>query len=152
MARTVVLICFMAFGWPMAVLADSLGPVFPGNHLLTVGGVVPGDEGLVSPENDVLAAGVVVPNEESGLLSPASTEENATDCLRTSAGSERPIGCRNTAGSGAGLQVGAQLEPATSDLKLFLLTVVLLGGLQRFLTSTYYSALWDRLFSPLNWC
>jgi hypothetical protein len=138
----------MAFGWPMAVLADSLGPVFPGNHLLTVGGAVTADEGLVFPDNDVAAAGVVVPSEESGLLSPASTEESATDCLRTSAGSERPNGCRNA----ASLQVGAQMDPATGDLKLFLLTVVLLGGLQRFLTSPYYSALWDRLFSPLNWC
>ena len=152
MARTVIVICLMAFGWPMAVLADSLGPMFPGNYLPTVGGVVPGYEGLVSPENDVLAAGVVVPSEEIGLLSPASTENNTTGCLRTSAGSERPNGCLNSAGGGAGLQVGAPLEPATGDLKMFLLTVVLLGGLQRFLTSAYYSALWDRLFSPLNWC
>jgi hypothetical protein len=152
MPRTVVVICLMAFAWPMAVLADSLGPVFPGNHLLTVGGVVPADEGLLSPESDVLAAPVVVPSEEIGLLSPASTEERAMECLRTSAGSERPNGCLNSAGSGVGFQVGAQLEPATGDLKLFLLTVVLLGGLQRFLTSAYYSALWDRLFSPLNWC
>jgi hypothetical protein len=152
MARTVFVICFMAFGWPTAVLADSLCPGFPGNYLLTVGGVVPGDEGLVSPGNDVLAAGVVVPSEEIGLLSPASTEENTTECLPTSAGSERPNGCLRSAGSSAGLQVGAQLEPVTSDLKLFLLTVVLLGGLQRFLTSAYYSALWDRVFSPLNWC
>ena len=152
MARTVVVICLMAFGWPMAVLADSLGPVLPGNHLLTVGGVVPEDVGLVSPESGVLATGVVVPSEEIGLLSPASTEEDTTECLRTSAGSERPYACLDSAGSGAGLQVGAPLEPATGDLKLFLLTVVLLGGLQRFLTSAYYSALWDRLFSPLNWC
>src|ERR1019366_4775530 len=90
MARTVVVICLMAFGWPMAVLADSLGPVFPGNYLPAVGGVVPGDEGSVSPENDALAVGVVVPSEETGLLSPASTGENTTECLRTSAGSERP--------------------------------------------------------------
>src|ERR1017187_2503495 len=110
MARTVVVICLMAFGWPMAVLADSLGPVFLGNHLLTVGGVVPADEGLVSPESDVLAAGVVVPSEEIGLLSPAATEENTTECLRTSAGSERPNGCLDSAGSGAGLQVGEPLE------------------------------------------
>ena len=106
----------------------------------------------MSPESDVLGAGVEVPSEEVGLLSPASTEENTAECLRTSAGSERPNGCLDSAGSGAGLQVGAPLEPATGDLKLFLLTVVLLGGLQRFLTSAYYSALWDRLFSPLNWC
>src|ERR1017187_11032589 len=66
MARTVVVICLMAFGWPMAVLADSLGPMFPGNYLPTVGGVVPGYEGLVSPDNDALGAGVVVPSEEIG--------------------------------------------------------------------------------------
>jgi hypothetical protein len=152
MPRTVFVICLMALGWPIAVLAGSLCPVFPGNYLLTAGGVVPGDEGLVSPGDGVLAAGVVVPSEESGLLSPASTEENTTECLRSSAGSERLNGCLNSAGSGVGLQVGTQVEPTTGDLKLFLLTVVLLGGLQRFLTSAYYSALWDRLFGPLNWC
>jgi hypothetical protein len=152
MARTVAAICFMAFVWPIAVLADSLGPMSPGNYLLTVGGVVPGNERPVSPENDMLAAGVVIPSEESGLLSPLSTEENTAGCLRTSAGSERPNGYLNSTGSGASLEVGAQLEPTTGDLKLFLLTVVLLGGMRRFLTSAYYSALWDRLFSPLNWC
>ena len=152
MARTVFVICFMAFGWPIATPADNLSPVFPGHYLLTVGGVVPGDAGPVSPDNDALAVGVVVPGEEIGLLSPVSTDENTAECLRTSAGSERPNGCLNAAGSGAGVQVGTQLESATGDLKLFLFTVVLLGGLQRFLTSAYYSALWDRVFSPLNWC
>jgi hypothetical protein len=152
MARTVIAICFMAFGWPIAILAGSLSPLFPGNHLLTVGGVVPGDEGPPSPDNDALAVGVVVPGEEIGLLSPVSAEENAVECLGTSAGSERPNGCLSSAGNGAGSQVGTQLEPTAGDLRLFLLTVLLLGGLQRFLTSAYYSALWDRLFSPLNWC
>jgi hypothetical protein len=152
MARTAFVFCFIAFGWPIATPAESLSPVFPGNYLLTVGGAVAGDEGPVSPDNDAPAVGVMVPGEETGLLSPVSTDKNTAECLRTSAGSERPNGCLTSAGSGASLQVGTQLESTTGDLKLFLLTVVLLGGLQRFLTSAYYSALWDRVFSPLNWC
>jgi hypothetical protein len=142
----------MALLWPIAGMADGLGPLLPGNYLLTTSGVVPGDEGLVSPDNGGLATGVVVPSDPGGLLSPLSAEENTTECLHTSAGSERPAGCLNSIGSGAGLRVAAQLEPTTGDLKLLILTFVLLGGLRRFFTSPYYAALWDSLFSPLNWC
>ena len=152
MARTMVLICFMAVVLPIAALADSVGPVFLGNGQMVVGPVVPRDEGPVSPENELLAVGVGVPSDDSGLMSPLLTEESPMECLRTSADSERPNSCPSLAGIGfVDLPVVAQLEPTSSDLKPFLLAVFLLGGLWHFLTSPYYTALWDRLFSPLNW-
>ena len=132
-------------------LADSVGPVPAGDSLLTVGAVVADYKGPVSPGYYLLTLDVV-PSDESWWMLPASNQANTIDCLRTSGDFERPASCASRVDGGiVDLQFGAPVEPTTADLRLFLLAAVILGGLWHFLTSPDYAALWDRLFSPLNW-
>ena len=151
MARTNVLVSVMFVLCPIAALAGSAGPAPAGDSLLAVGAVVTDCKGPVSPGNDLLTLDVV-PSDESWLMLPASNQANTIDCRRTSSDFECPASCASRVDGGiVDLQFGAPVEPTTADLRLFLLAAVILGGLWHFLTSPDYAALWDRLFSPLNW-
>jgi hypothetical protein len=150
MAHTIVLICILAVAVPTMASADIVSPVALGNHLATVGVVIPRDGSAALPGDGMPPVGIVIPADERGLISVLSTEARTMDRLHTSIDCAPSNNCLSPVTRVVPLPV-AQPAGNTADLKFLFLAVILFGALVHFLTSPNYADFWNRLFSPLNW-